>query len=138
MRGSVLGPFLDTNIVLYLASPDEAKARTAEQLVQDGGLISVQVLNEIASVARRKMGMSWAETREFLSSVRELLMVVPLTEPIHAAGLRLAERYQFNVYDGMIVAAALDAGCDIVLSEDMRHDLVVDERLRIVNPFWQV
>jgi predicted nucleic acid-binding protein len=135
MPDSGVGPFLDSNILIYLASGDTAKADRAEQFLRDGGTVSVQVLNEIANVAVRKMKLSWSDTRDFISLIRDLLTVIPLTEPIHASGLRLAEQYQFGVYDGMIVAAALEAGCEVVLSEDLQHGLVVDGRLRIVNPF---
>jgi predicted nucleic acid-binding protein len=135
MPDSGIGRFLDSNILIYLASGDAAKADRAEQLLRDGGTVSVQVLNEIANVAVRKMKLSWSDTRDFISRIRDLLTVIPLTEPIHESGLRLAERYQFGVYDGMIVAAALEAGCEEVLSEDLQHGLVVDGRLRIVNPF---
>ncbi|WP_394889605.1 PIN domain-containing protein [Mesorhizobium sp. AaZ16] len=135
MPDSGIGRFLDSNILIYLASGDAAKADRAEQLLRDGGTVSVQVLNEIANVAVRKMKLSWSDTRDFISLIRDLLTVIPLTEPIHESGLRLAERYQFGVYDGMIVAAALEAGCEVVLSEDLQHGLVVDGRLRIVNPF---
>jgi predicted nucleic acid-binding protein len=135
MPDSGIGRFLDSNILIYLASGDAAKADRAEQLLRDGGTVSVQVLNEIANVAVRKMKLSWSDTRDFISRIRDLLTVIPLTEPIHESGLRLAERYQFGVYDGMIVAAALEAGCEVVLSEDLQHGLVVDGRLRIVNPF---
>lgn len=135
MVGSIARQFLDTNVLLYLASQDVAKALRAEQLLQDGGSISVQVLNEVANVARRKMGMSWKETREFLSSIRELLTIVPLTEQVHVTGMRLAERYQFSIYDAMIVAAALDAGCAVLWSEDMQNGLAIDGCLAIRNPF---
>lgn len=135
MPGSIVRPFIDTNVLIYLASSHGAKADQAEEILKEGGTISVQVLNEFASVARRKLGMAWSETHVFLSTFRELLTVVPMTEEIHVAGLALAERYQLSVYDGMIVAAALDAGCDGVFSEDMKHDLVVDGRLVIRNPF---
>jgi len=129
------GAFFDTNVLLYLASADEAKANRAEQLLHGGGTTSVQVLNEIANVARRKMGMSWGETREFLSLIRELLAIVPLTEEVHEAGIRLAERHRLGIYDGMIAAAALTSGCDVLLSEDMHDGLVVEGRLAIRNPF---
>jgi len=129
------GSFLDTNVVMYVASADAAKAARAEQLIGDGGLISVQVLNEAANVARRKMGLSWAETTSFLGAVRGLLTVRPLTVEVHDAGLALAERYGLSIYDAMIVAAALDAECDTLWSEDMQDGLEVDGRLRIVNPF---
>ena len=81
------------------------------------------------------MSMSWPEARDFLSRIRQLLTVIPVTETIHETGLRLAERYRFGLYDAMIVAAALEAGCGFVVSEDLQHDLAVEGRLRIVNPF---
>jgi predicted nucleic acid-binding protein len=87
------GSFFDTNVLLYVTSGDPAKADRAEELIHAGGTISVQILNEIAKVARREMGMSWTETRAFLSMIRALLPVQPLTIEIHETGLALAERY---------------------------------------------
>ena len=127
--------FIDANVLLYLASSDERKIVKVEQVLRLGGTISVQVLNEIANVARRKMRMEWDETIAFVERFRLLLDVVPLTEQIHENGLRLAERYQLSVYDGMIAAAALDSGCSVLLSEDLRHGLKVEGRLDIRNPF---
>ena len=74
------GSFIDTTVLLYLAGTDVAKAARAEAVVAAGGAISVQVLNELANVARRKMGLSWAETTAFLGALRGLLTVHPLTE----------------------------------------------------------
>jgi predicted nucleic acid-binding protein len=127
--------FFDTNVLVYIASGDSAKADRAEAAIAAGGVISVQVLNELANVARRKMQMSWTETHALLTTLRGLLTVHPLTLEIHEIGLELAERYGFSMYDAMIAASALHAGCDTLWSEDMQHDMVVDERLRIVNPF---
>ena len=87
------GSFFDTNILIYLASSDGVKADAAERLIAGGGAISVQVLNEIANVARRKMRLSWDETRAFLAPIRSLLVVQPLTLETHETGLLLAERY---------------------------------------------
>jgi predicted nucleic acid-binding protein len=81
------GSFFDTNVLLYVASGDPAKADRAEELISAGGIISVQVLNEITNVARRKMGLSWTETRAFLSMMRGLLPVQPLTIDIHETGV---------------------------------------------------
>ena len=127
--------FFDTNVLLYLASGDPAKADWAEKLIGDGGTISVQVLNEIANVAHRKMGLSWAETHAFLSTVRALLPVRPVTIDIHEAGLLLAERYRLSIYDAMIAASALEADCDTLWSEDMQDGIDLDGRLRILDPF---
>jgi predicted nucleic acid-binding protein len=129
------GSFFDTNVLLYVASGDAAKADRAEELISTGGMISVQVLNEITNVARRKMGMSWTETRTFLSTMRGLLLVQPLTIEIHETGLAFAERYRLSTYDAMIAASALHAECDTLWSEDMQDGLVLDDRLRVLNPF---
>lgn len=131
------GRFVDTNVLLYLASGDPQRADRAEAVLAQGGTISVQVLNEIANVLRRKMRMSWPDTRVFLGMIGALLTVKPLTMETHEKGLQLSERYGLSIYDAMIVAAALIAGCDTLLSEDMQHGLLLDDRLRIVNPFAQ-
>ena len=127
--------FIDTNVILYLASADTRKADQAERVIATGGTISVQVLNEITNVARRKMGMSWDDTRAFLAVVRGLLSVEPLTAQIHETAISLAERYSLSVYDAMIAASALHANCETLWSEDMQSGLVVEGRLRILNPF---
>jgi predicted nucleic acid-binding protein len=129
------GSFIDTNILVYFASSNEAKADRAEQIIDQGGTISVQVLNELVNVALRKLGLSWGETRALLAAVRGLLSVQPVTIDVHETGLYLAERYQLSLYDAMIAAAALHADCDTLWSEDMQDGLVIDGRLRVVNPF---
>jgi predicted nucleic acid-binding protein len=126
--------FFDTNVLVYLTDDGSGKSGRTEDLLADGGVISVQVLNEFALTALRKVGLSWTETRDFLSIFRATLEIVPLTLETHERGLDFAERYQLNVYDGMIVAAALLAGCKVLYSEDM-HDGLVIERLTIRNPY---
>jgi predicted nucleic acid-binding protein len=129
------GSFFDTNVLVYLASGDCAKADQAERVIAGGGAISVQVLNELTNVARRKMRMSWSDTHSFLSLVRGLLIVHPLTVETHETGLALAERHGLSIYDAMIAAAAIHAGCDTLWSEDMQHGMEFEEGLRIVDPF---
>jgi predicted nucleic acid-binding protein len=127
--------FFDTNVLLYLAASDPAKANRAEAAVALGGAISVQVLNELANVARRKMRLSWEDTHEFLDMIRGLLTVHPVTLEVHETGLELAERYGLSTYDALIAAAALHAECDTLWSEDMQHGMKLGEGLRVVNPF---
>lgn len=129
------GSFIDTNVLVYVASTDAQKAARAEALISQGGTISVQVLNELTNVARRKMRLSWRETGDFLAAARALLDVVPVTVETHEAGLALAERYGLSIYDSMIAAAALLADCDTLWSEDMQDGMVIEERVRIANPF---
>jgi predicted nucleic acid-binding protein len=129
------GSFIDSNILIYFAAADPVKSGRAKALLHDGGHISVQVLNETAHVARRKMRFTWAETRELLATVRDLVTVHPLTETTHEIGLELAERYQISMFDGMLAAAAVMARCDTLWSEDMQDGLKIRGGLTVKNPF---
>lgn len=126
--------FLDTNIILYLLD-NGPKADRAEALLLRGPRISVQVLNEALVNCRRKAGLSWDEAGVFLAGIEQLCTVEDLTPRTHAVGRALAERYRLSVYDAMIVAAALLAGCTTLYSEDMQSGLLVEGQLRLVNPF---
>ena len=127
--------FIDSNVLIYLLSADDNKADQAEKVMQKGGFISVQVLNEVANVARRKLAMPWEEVNEVMSLIRILCPAEPLTVETHDKGMEIAEGYGLSVYDAMIVAAALIKGCDILFSEDMQDGLLIDNQLRICNPF---
>lgn len=129
------GRFFDSNILLYLASDQQERVDRVRALMESGGAISVQVMNEMASVCRRKFGMTWSATAALISEAEGLLLVVPVTMEIHRDGLRLAARYGLAVYDSFIVAAALATHCDTLWSEDMQDGMVVDGRLTISNPF---
>jgi predicted nucleic acid-binding protein len=126
--------FFDTNVLLYLLSNDAAKADRAEALLAAGGVVSVQVLNEFASVASRKLMMTIPEVREILSTVRSVCVVKSLDVETHDLGLELAERYGFSIYDTLIVAAAVRAGCAILYTEDLQRGRMI-ENLTIRNPF---
>ena len=126
-------PFLDTNVLLYLITIDR-KAEKAETLLKAGGVVSVQVLNEFASVSSRKYKLAWPEVREALAAIRAGCEVIPLTAEIHEGGLAIAEKYGFSFYDSLILAAAAQAKCRTVYSEDMQDGQVV-ESVTIRNPF---
>jgi predicted nucleic acid-binding protein len=130
--------FLDSNVLLYLLSADTAKADRAESLMAAGGTISVQVLNEFASVASRKLGMAWGEIRDVLSVARDLCVVRPLTVETHDRALELVGRHSLSFYDSLIVAAALEAGCRTLWSEDLQDGKRFGSRLVVRNPFTAV
>jgi predicted nucleic acid-binding protein len=127
--------FFDTNVVLYLVSGDATKADVAEATLARGGHVSVQVLNEFASVARRKAGMSWDEISEVLDHVRQVCAVHPLLVETHERGVDLAERYGLSLYDALIVAAASLAGCRVLYSEDLQAGQRFDGGVVVRNPF---
>ena len=126
--------FFDTSVLLYLLSDDQAKAERAEALLASGGVVSVQVLNEFASVAARKARMSLPEIREAMVGIRAVCSARPLDSETHERGLDIAERFGFSIYDSLILAAAKLAGCGIVYSEDMQDGQSV-EGITVRNPF---
>ena len=127
--------FLDTNVLLYLLSEDGAKADRVEDLLTRSNVISVQVLNEFAAVTTRKLALSVGEVREVLETIRIVCSVEPLTTATHDTGLDLAERLGLSIYDAMIVASALQAGCRTLYTEDLQHHQLIGRQLRVVNPF---
>ena len=130
--------FLDSNVLIYAFTVDLRAAR-AQALLERRCAIGVQGLNEFANVARRKLNRSWSEIRAHLAAIRVLCpTVIAIDGGIHEAALRLSERHNFAFFDGLMVAAALRAGSDILWSEDMHDGMIVDERLRIANPFRTV
>lgn len=127
--------FLDSNILVYAFTTDR-RAAAARALLGKGCVISVQGLNEFANVARRKLGMTWAELGDALAAIRMVTAAVhSLTLDTHLDALRIAERYGYALFDALIIASALGAGCSVLWSEDMQHGTVIDGRLRIENPF---
>jgi predicted nucleic acid-binding protein len=127
--------FLDTNVLLYLLSADQAKADRAEELTAAGAVVSVQVLNEFVAVARRKSAMSWADIAEAVRVIQEVTSVEPLTVEVHNEARRLAEQYQLAWYDALIVSSALAAGCKTLYSEDMHDGLRIEKTLMVRNRF---
>lgn len=132
---AAVAPFLDSNILLYSYSND-ARSSTAKRITSEPYAISVQVLNEFANVSIRKQNLDWETVESRLIAVVTLAeTIVPLSMETHMLGLVVARRYRLQLYDGMIVAAALLADSETLLSEDMHHGLVIEGRLTIRNPF---
>jgi len=128
--------FFDTNVLIYALAQDDPRSVVAEQLLSAGGTFSVQVLNEFVSVARRKLHMPWKEVKEALEAFRILCdPPVPITIHTHETALKLAEKSNYGIYDALIAAAALEAACVILYSEDLQDGQVIDSRLTIRNPF---
>jgi predicted nucleic acid-binding protein len=129
------GEFLDSNVLVY-AFTDDPRAIAAQALLERGCTISVQGLNEFANVARRNLGKSWREIRDDLAAIRTVCgTVVPIDLDTHEAALRLGEEHGFAFFDALMVAAALHAGSETLWSEDMQDGMLIEGRLRIVNPF---
>jgi predicted nucleic acid-binding protein len=132
MRGDC---FLDTCILLYALAQKDHRETVAQGLLAEGGKISIQVLNEFASAARRKFHLTFEEISQLSAASRALCgPPLPLTLQTHERALDIAQRYGFHFYDSLIVASALDAVCSILYTEDLQHHQQIGG-LTIVNPF---
>lgn len=128
--------FLDTNVFVYAIVQDDPRSHGAEELIAEGGKVSVQVLNEFAAVARRKTNMAWSEVHLALENIKILCPdPLPITLNTHQEAIAIAEKYGYKLYDALIVASALEARCTILYSEDMQDGQVIETKLTIRNPF---
>jgi predicted nucleic acid-binding protein len=129
-------PFFDTNVLIYAALKNDPRSGPAEDLLMAGGVISVQVLNELVSVARRRFQMSWEQVRATSKWIRLLCpAVLAMTVDTHERAVGIAERYGYRIYDSLIIASALEAKCGTLYSEDMQSGQSIEGRLKIRNPF---
>jgi predicted nucleic acid-binding protein len=129
-------PFFDTNVLIYALAQNDFRSDRAEELLRSGGVLSVQVLNEFVSVARRKLLMPWQDVTDALAAVRVLCPdPIPLTIEVHDAAVEIAQKYGYGIYDALVIASAIDASYSTLFSEDLRDGQVTDGRLTVQNPF---
>ena len=128
--------FLDTNVLIYAVAQNEPRSARAEELLASGGVLSVQILNEFTAVARRKLRMPWAEVAEAVEAFLVLCpSLVPITLETHTAARAIAEKNGFNIYDALVIASALESGCEILYSEDFQDGQRIEGTLTVRNPF---
>jgi predicted nucleic acid-binding protein len=127
--------FFDTNILVYAFAADDPRSARAEALIAAGGVISVQVLSEFTNVTRRKLKWDWKQIEASLAVIGELLGVArPLTAELHTKAVVLARDSKLSFYDALIVAAAMDAGCELLCSEDLQDGQKFGA-VTVENPF---
>ena len=128
-------PFFDTNVLIYALASNDRRTSAARALLAKGGAVGVQNLNEFASVASRKMKMSWHDIEQALSAIRTLCpSLIPVDIKIHEAAVEIARLYQYQIYDALVIAAAISARCPILYSEDLQHGQVIGG-VTVQNPF---
>src|ERR1017187_4731405 len=127
--------FFDTNVLIYAFAKNDPRAAIGERLLARGGAVGVQNLDEFANVAVRKLAMPWKEVLAALSVFRVLCpSPVPLTVRTHDAALRISGRYGYHIYDSLVIAAALEARCGTLYSEDLKDGQAIDG-MTLRNPF---
>ncbi|HET6401733.1 MAG TPA: PIN domain-containing protein [Candidatus Kapabacteria bacterium] len=128
--------FFDTNILTYYYTRTDLRKRerAGSLLLEEERIVSTQVLSELANVLSSKVKQSWTIIRGVIHEVCDSFTLIVLTEATVTSAISLAERYKYSYYDSLPLAAAIEAGCSILYSEDSQHNQVI-EGVRIVNPF---
>lgn len=128
---------IDTNILIYLheINPVSDKRLIASELVSNGPLISSQVVSEYLNVCHKRLKMTKQDCLDSLMGWLPFCDLAIFELAIFNSAIHLVKKYQFQMFDGIIVASALNGDCSILYSEDMQHDLLVENKLRIINPF---
>ncbi|UYZ64998.1 PIN domain-containing protein [Hymenobacter weizhouensis] len=134
MSGKV---FFDTNVLLYAYSVTEPQKQAIAAQVMQTPLahISTQVLAEFANICRRKYGYNWTAVENLLTEVMANFFVHTNTPATLLRATQVAQRYGFSWFDSLIVAAALECGCQTLYSEDLQHGQRLDNGLQVLNPF---
>ena len=126
--------FFDTNVLVHAMTADP-RGIVARSRLGDGGVVSAQVLNEFVRISRKKLRLDWAIIEAALVEFRALIdEVMPVALSTHEFAVSLAKRDGFDIYDALILAAALEAGCETLYSEDFQHGRRFGDCM-IVNPF---
>lgn len=134
MAGNIVA--LDTNVLIYLHDNSNSGKRTiALNLLAGNPAISSQVISEYLNTTRRLLNLSKEALLQQSSTLFAGCNIVTVLPSTLALASSLTGRYQFQLFDAIIVASSIEADCDILYSEDMHHGLVINKKLRIVNPF---
>lgn len=128
-------PFFDTTVLIYAFAENDPRTFVAEELLEKGGVVSVQILNEFVAVSRRKLDKPWTEITEAIAAIRNLCAPpLAITVEVHEEALKISQRYGYQIYDSLVLSAAIQSGCTILYSEDMQDRQAISS-LTIQNPF---
>ncbi len=131
--------FVDSNIFLYaLSDLDSSKQTIASDLIVQEIMISTQVVNEVSNNMIKKLKFNNTEVRDFIESCYVHYSIINFNQQIFTLACDLREKYALSYYDSLIVASALVSQATILYSEDMQHNLLVNEKMTIINPFVQI
>ncbi len=133
--------FIDTNIIIYAFSEDELeKQSTALKLLNslnNGVLISKQVINELSNIFLKKFHLSSTQVENAILELDSMVTIVDFELSTQIKALHIKEKYNLQFYDSLIIATALENRCRVLYSEDMQHEILIENKLKIINPFKQ-
>lgn len=127
---------IDTNILLYaLDDFYPEKQDISIQIIADSPLFCSQSVSEFINVCLRKWKFSKSKVAEILKTYLQQGIYVPVSEQMIVRSVDIMNKYDFQLFDSIIISSALESGCSLLYSEDMNDGQIIEEQLKIVNPF---
>ena len=126
---------LDTNILIYMEGNNVAKRSVSEDLLSFAPVIPSQVVTEFLNVTRRLRNISKLQAMNEAAELFADCKIVPIQNSTIDLAIKLIQKYDFQLFDSLVVASTLEADCEILYTEDMQHGLLVNKRLQIINPY---
>ena len=127
--------FLDSNVCIYAFDTDgKKKEKALDLIVSNQATISTQVLMETANVAGKKLKFNQEEIELSIDYITTFCLLHLIELPTIKLAFQIKQKYQYTLYDALIVASALESNCNILYTEDMQHGHFIDQ-MKIINPF---
>jgi len=130
--------FIDSNVLIYIYSEEGKKREKVLGIIeQNQSIISIQVINEFVNVVKKKFNRENDEILKALKEIEEQFIIWDnFNLQLTRKAINLNERYKYSYYDSLIIAAARATECSLLYTEDMHHNHLIEDELRIVNPFY--
>ena len=129
--------FIDTNILLYAYSTEKNKQEIAQSIINTNNniYISKQVINETINILIKKFKLNIKDIINVVKELEKEFIILDFDIQTQLNALKLKQNYNLQFYDALIVSTALKNSCTILYSEDMQDKLVIEKKLKIINPF---
>ncbi|HNW66553.1 PIN domain-containing protein [Aliarcobacter cryaerophilus] len=129
--------FIDTNILLYAYSTEKNKQEIAQNIINTNNniYISKQVINETINILIKKFKLNIKDIINVVKELEKEFIILDFDIQTQLNALKLKQNYNLQFYDALIVSTALKNSCTILYSEDMQDKLVIEKKLKIINPF---
>jgi predicted nucleic acid-binding protein len=135
MNGNV---FIDSNVLVYCYSKTEREKQQKAFYIIDSNpflFISSQVIQEFCNIAHKKLFLQEGDLHNAILEIESVFSIYNNTVDTVKRANSIKYKYNYSFYDSLILAAALECNCHILFSEDMQEGQVIENKLRIINPF---
>lgn len=130
--------FFDTNLWVYLFSEEDGKGRIVSNMIKDNFKnihISSQVLGELFNVLTKKKITDLEKAQKIVTRISDDFSALSIDKEIVKKAIELKLRYGYSYWDSLVIASALDLKCGVLFTEDLQHGQIINEELKIINPY---